>query len=113
MHLLRFNCFSKHILGCFLAEMENFAIPRQCECAGQWIHLQLFSHKIEKRRRVLPSNQVKMRCEREFWEHLQNNEGEEQVWEGLLSDYQVFRETGERRKGKERKKAAPKYSQRL
>ena len=64
---------------------------------------------------MLPSNQVKMCCEREFWEHLQNNEGAEQVWEGLLSDYQVFGETGETRKEKERKgkEAALKYSQRL
>ena len=94
-------------------EFEQFCNPyRRCERPGQWLHLQLFPHRIEKRRGVLSSDQIKMRCEREFWEHLQNNKGAERVWEGMHSDYQVFGETGETRKERERKAEALKCPQR-
>ena len=63
----------------------------------QWLHLQLRPQRIQKRRKVLPSNQIKM----QFGQKLQNIEGPDPMWERVRSDYQGFKETAGERKEKE------------
>ena len=75
--------------------------PRH-QCPSQRLHLQLRLQGIQIRRKVLPSDKIKMPSEKR--DNLHDNEGPGQMWERVCLDYQGFGKTAVEREGKEKEK---------